>query len=247
MSKLRHRGETGSGPSRAGVSPKNTDTHEALSRPAWQSTTSYGATKRPRLVARIAEAGSVAGRGCSTSPRDMPDALHFLVLTVAGWANRPQEDQIASLREELTGPPGRLAWRLGRTRRVPVVGRVGPPRRRVCHDRRLGPYGGPGRAQRRTGRRCLAPVAGWRACRALTRWCVARGGGAVRGAGRRCRPCGAADGLAPLCVLRQIRNELVAGVEQFLLVDDVVTVEDGAAFVAGQEHRVCVSNSQFSR
>ena len=44
----------------------------------------YGATKRPRLVARIAEAGSVAGRGCSTSAQDLPDALHILVLTVAG-------------------------------------------------------------------------------------------------------------------------------------------------------------------
>ena len=37
-------------------------------------------------------------------------------------------------------------------------------------------------------------------------------------------------------MLRQTRNELVAGVEQFLLVDDVVAVEDGAARVAGQEH-----------
>ena len=31
--------------------------------------------------------------------------------------------------------PGLLAWRLGRARRVPVFGRVGPPRRHVCHDR----------------------------------------------------------------------------------------------------------------
>ena len=30
----------------------------------------------------------------------MPDALHFLVLTVAGWVNRYQEDQIEYLREE---------------------------------------------------------------------------------------------------------------------------------------------------
>ena len=34
------------------------------------------------------------------SPQDMPDALHFLVLTIAGWVNRPQDDQIAYLREE---------------------------------------------------------------------------------------------------------------------------------------------------
>ena len=36
--------------------------------------------------------------------------------------------------------------------------------------------------------------------------------------------------------LRQIGDELVAGVEQFLLVDNVVAVEDGTALVPGQEH-----------
>ena len=66
-----------------------------------------------------------------------------------------------------------------------------------------------------------------------------------------------------LCVLCQIGDELVPGVEQFLFVDDVVAVEDGAALVAGQAHgdplghagpapparrqHLCVSNSQFSR
>ena len=60
------------------------------------------------------------------------------------------------------------------------------------------------------------------------------------------RRCGARDGGAGwvgppatrhrLCVLLQIGDKLVAGVEQFLLVDDVVAVEDGAALVAGQEH-----------
>ena len=39
-----------------------------------------------------------------------------------------------------------------------------------------------------------------------------------------------------LHLLRQIGDELVPGVEQFLLVDDVVAVEDGAALVPGQEH-----------
>ena len=39
-----------------------------------------------------------------------------------------------------------------------------------------------------------------------------------------------------LRLLRQILDELVPGVEQFLFVDDVVAVEDGAALVAGQEH-----------
>ena len=44
----------------------------------------------------------------SVSGQDMPDALHFLVLTVAGWVNRPQDDQIAYLREEHRGL--RASW-----------------------------------------------------------------------------------------------------------------------------------------
>ena len=39
-----------------------------------------------------------------------------------------------------------------------------------------------------------------------------------------------------LRLLRQIGDELVAGVEQFLLVNNVVAVEDGEALVPGQEH-----------
>ena len=39
-----------------------------------------------------------------------------------------------------------------------------------------------------------------------------------------------------LRLLREIGDELVPGVEQFLLVDNVVAVEDGAALVPGQEH-----------
>ena len=39
-----------------------------------------------------------------------------------------------------------------------------------------------------------------------------------------------------LRLLREIGDELVPGVEQFLLVDDVVAVEDGAALVPDQEH-----------
>ena len=68
-------------------------------------------------------------------------------------------------------------------------------------------------------------------------------GGAPHEAERR---CGARDGGAGwvgapatrrrLCVLRQIGDQLVAGLEQFLFVDDVVAVEDGAGLVAGQEH-----------
>ena len=68
-------------------------------------------------------------------------------------------------------------------------------------------------------------------------------GGAPHEAERR---CGARDGGAGrmgspatrrrLCVLFQIGDQLVAGLEQFLFVDDVVAVEDGAGLVAGQEH-----------
>ena len=39
-----------------------------------------------------------------------------------------------------------------------------------------------------------------------------------------------------LCVLLQVGDQLVPGLEQFLFVDDVVAVEDGAGLVAGQEH-----------
>ena len=39
-----------------------------------------------------------------------------------------------------------------------------------------------------------------------------------------------------LRLLRQIGDELVPGVEQFLLINNVVAVEDGAALVPGQEH-----------
>ena len=38
------------------------------------------------------------------------------------------------------------------------------------------------------------------------------------------------------CVRRQRGDQLVAGLEQFVFVEDVVAVEDGAGLVAGQEH-----------
>ena len=55
--------------------------------------------------------------------------------------------------------------------------------------------------------------------------CGARGGGAGRE--------GPPTGWHRLRLLRQILDELVPGVEQFLLVDDVIAVEDGAALVPG--------------
>ena len=59
-----------------------------------------------------------------------------------------------------------------------------------------------------------------------------RGGARGGGTGR----VGPPTGWYRLRLLRQILDELVPGVEQFLLVDNVVAVEDGAALVPGQEH-----------
>ena len=56
----------------------------------------------------------------------------------------------------------------------------------------------------------------------------------MRCAGWQGRP--ALAGWHRLRLLRQILDELVPGVEQFLLVDNVVAVEDGPALVPGQEH-----------
>ena len=61
------------------------------------------------------------------------------------------------------GAPGRPAPRLRVANRavwrVPVCGRVGPPRRRVCHDRWPARHYGPGRDPPRTDGRCPAPAA----------------------------------------------------------------------------------------
>ena len=61
-----------------------------------------------------------------------------------------------------------------------------------------------------------------------------RGEGGARGGG--VGRVGPLAGWHRLRLLREILDELVPGVEQFLLVDDVVAVEDGAALVPGQEH-----------
>ena len=69
-----------------------------------------------------------------------------------------------------------------------------------------------------------------------------RGGASHEAEGRHGARRGGAGRVGPsatrrrLCVLRQIGDQLVAGLEQFLFVDDVVAVEDGAGLVAGQEH-----------
>ena len=83
----------------------------------------------------------------------------------------------------------------------------------------------------------FASVARGREARAPLRGAAsheAEGRGRARGGG--------ADRVGPppcwrhLRLLCQIGDELVPGLKQFLLVDDVVAVEDGAALVPGQEH-----------
>ena len=69
-----------------------------------------------------------------------------------------------------------------------------------------------------------------------------RGGASHEAEGRRSARGGGAGRVGPptgwhrLRLLRQILDELVPGVEQFLLVNNVVAIEDGAALVPGQEH-----------
>ena len=58
-----------------------------------------------------------------------------------------------------------------------------------------------------------------------------RGGASHEAEGRRWARAGrvrAPAGRLRLCVLLQVGDQMVAGLEQFLLVDDVVAVEDGA-------------------
>ena len=106
---------------------------------------------------------------------------------------------------------------------------------------RAGSYLWPVREPRRTGGRCpvtaapgRAPVPGGRAPLrgAALHEAEGRGGARGGGAGR----VGPPTGWHRLRLLRQILDELVPGVEQFLLVNNVVAVEDGAALVPGQEH-----------
>ena len=119
--------------------------------------------------------------------------------------------------------PARARGRLRRPASLPRVPRS-----------RTGPSVWPGREPRRTDGRCPAPSAPRPAaasrCRGGLRGaaayeaegrCGARGGGAGR--------VGPPTGWHRLRLLRQIRDQLVPGVEQFLLVDNVVAVEDGAA------------------
>ena len=58
----------------------------------------------------------------------------------------------------------------------------------------------------------------------------------MRCAGRRSGHVGPPTGWHRLRLLREILDELVPGVEQFLLMNNVVAVEDGPALVPGQEH-----------
>ena len=159
--------------------------------------------------------------------------------------------------------PTASAQTTGSRRNISRSGRVGPANNSARHPRRgparacvrprrpapsprgprsrAGSYLWPVREPRRTGGRCpataapgRAPVPGGRAplrgaaSYEAERGCGARGGGTGR--------VGPPPGWRRLRLLRQIGDQLVPGVEQFLLVDDVVAVEDGTALVPGQEH-----------
>ena len=100
----------------------------------------------------------------------------------------------------------------------PGVRRLGALRPTVTPPRADPPAGGEGQGRAVSDARPYAVVRRTRR----------RGGGAGR--------VGPPATRRRLCVLLQIGDKLVASLEQFLLVDDVVAVEDGAALVAGQEH-----------
>ena len=130
-----------------------------------------------------------------------------------------------------------------RARGVLVFGGVGPPRRCVCHDRGPVRIGGPcvSRGAQAGGVRPLPPPKPVAVIRCRETRASLRGGASHEAEGRRGARGGSAGCAGPptgwyrLRLLRQILDELVPGVEQFLLVDDVVAVEDGAALVPGQE------------
>ena len=111
---------------------------------------------------------------------------------------------------------------------MPVFGRVGPLRRHVCADGWPIRNYGPGRDQRPTGGRCPATavppqarggelVPRGRAVASL------RGGASHEAEGRGGARTGRAGLVGPgrrrLCVVRQIGDQLVPGIEQFLLVN----------------------------
>ena len=103
----------------------------------------------------------------------MPDALQFLVLTMAGWLNRRQEDLIDYLREE------------NRVLREQLGGQ--PLRLTDAQRRRLAVRG------RRLGRRALTDVAGIVTPDTILRWyrrLIAKkyDGSARRGRGRPMTP-----------------------------------------------------------
>ena len=100
-----------------------------------------------------------------------------------------------------------------------------------------------GGVPRRTDERCPAtavPGSRLRAGAEGARRAPLRGDASHEAKGRRGARGGGADRVrAPagrLRLLRQIGDQLVPGLEEFLFVDDVVAVEDGAGLVTGQEH-----------
>ena len=164
-------------------------------------------------------------------------------------------DDIGPLDEDITLQGQRRSlWRavdqagdvlsIAASSRVATVGRRHACSARCCRGRRVrrggwsptrsesaSPYGaGPRPTRGRTDGRCPARAA------------LLRGGASHEAEGRRdargggTNRVGPPTGWCPLRLLRQIGDQLVAGLKQFLLIDDVVAVEDGAALVSGQEH-----------
>ena len=161
----------------------------------------------------------------------MPAALHLLV-SHRRWLGEPpprRSDCVSPRRA--SGPLG-LEARSG-----PARGRVRP--RRPAPSPRVprslaSPCGGLyATCGAQTGG-VRPPPPGSRACRAPL-----RGGASHEAEGRRGARGSGVGRVGPppgWPRLRQIGDQLVPGVEQFLLVDDVVAIEDGAALVPGQEH-----------
>ena len=121
----------------------------------------------------------------------MPDALHFLIFTVAGWLNQHQEDLIDYLREE------------NRVLREQLGGR--PLRLTDAQRRRLAVRG------RKLGRRVLTQVVGIVTPDTILRWyrrLIAHkyDGTAHRRRGRPLTPRWISDAMAELIVRMAIEN-----------------------------------------
>ena len=183
-----------------------TDRSTPIASRPWSST--MRATRSSCQVARLHGRGTrQPGRECdgrdSAGARgrgSWPPAPMIPTWPGGSTVSRPSLGSSHRVREKLAARRPRVVVEepAQSRRRVPVFGRVGPPRCHVCHDR------GPGRtlcvsrgAQAVSGHCRPRPRAGAGGPCALTRCRVVRGGEVMRCAGRRDRPRGVAGGLAP--------------------------------------------------